>query len=323
MRPTESFEDLSASYRWFADEAAPTSPVWAELCRWIAVTLDVLRRLEPFRGQARRPNLFLGALRYLDAPSQGGPELLVWLERRWPEVERVLVTRSTQTNEAGRCAVLAPVLASLPGPLYLIEVGASAGLCLYPDRYGYRYSVGSASIAVGDQGTCQIDCAVAGAGLPPGVPVIGERIGIDLNPLDAGDADTVAWLAALVWPGEEEREARLRRCCSAVAGWRPQLQRGDALQALPALLENVPSPMTPVVLHSAVLAYLGPQERADFAAMVSAAPAHWVSLEGAGVIDQVARRLPQDRPAAPHFVLALDGEPLAFAGQHGSWIQWL
>ena len=44
-----------------------------------------------------------------------------------------------QTNEAGRCAVLLPVLAALPQPLALLEVGASAGLCLYPDRYAYRY----------------------------------------------------------------------------------------------------------------------------------------------------------------------------------------
>jgi hypothetical protein len=44
--------------------------------------------------------------------------------------------RTTQTDEAGRCAVL---LAGLAQPLALLEVGASAGLCLYPDRYAYRY----------------------------------------------------------------------------------------------------------------------------------------------------------------------------------------
>ncbi|MGV4926084.1 DUF2332 domain-containing protein [Streptomyces sp. BHT-5-2] len=31
-----------------------------------------------------------------------------------------------------------PVLAALPQPLALIGVGASAGLCLYPDRYRSR-----------------------------------------------------------------------------------------------------------------------------------------------------------------------------------------
>ena len=57
----------------------------------------------------------------------------------WPAIEAEVRTRATQTNEAGRCAVLLPVLAALPQPLALLEVGASAGLCLYPDRYAYRY----------------------------------------------------------------------------------------------------------------------------------------------------------------------------------------
>jgi hypothetical protein len=35
--------------------------------------------------------------------------------------------------------VLLPVLTALPQPLALLEDGASAGLCLYPDRYAYRY----------------------------------------------------------------------------------------------------------------------------------------------------------------------------------------
>ena len=47
--------------------------------------------------------------------------------------------RSTKTNEPRRCAGLLPVLAGIAGPLALLEVGASAGLCLYPDRYSYSY----------------------------------------------------------------------------------------------------------------------------------------------------------------------------------------
>src|SRR5690625_3707604 len=57
---------------------------------------------------------------------------------RWEEVRGTISARATQTNEAGRCAVLLPFLAELPQPLALIEVGASAGLCLLPDRYSYR-----------------------------------------------------------------------------------------------------------------------------------------------------------------------------------------
>jgi hypothetical protein len=37
----------------------------------------------------------------------------------WPAIEAELSTRATQTNEAGRCALLLPVLAALPQPLAL------------------------------------------------------------------------------------------------------------------------------------------------------------------------------------------------------------
>ena len=64
----------------------------------------------------------------------------------------LLANRSTQTNEIGRCALLLPafgMLAAEVGPLGHLDVGASAGLNLLLDRYGYRYepggSVGPAS----------------------------------------------------------------------------------------------------------------------------------------------------------------------------------
>src|SRR6202041_2593254 len=100
----------------------------------------------------------------------------------WPAVEAQMRTRATQTNEAGRCAILLPVLAALPQPLALLDVGTSAGLYLYPDKYSYRY--GGHRIGAGGP---LLDGAATGIPLPAGLPEVVWRAGLDLNPLDVTD----------------------------------------------------------------------------------------------------------------------------------------
>src|SRR5260370_30875780 len=114
-----------------------------------------------------------------------------------------MLARTTQTNEPGGCSALLPVLAQLPAPLALLEVGASAGLCLIPDRYGYDYGTqrieptASAGVAAP-----VFPCATrGGVPLPTRVPEIAWRTGLDLNPIDLHAAAEGAWLEALVWPG--------------------------------------------------------------------------------------------------------------------------
>ena len=58
------------------------------------------------------------------------------------ELTWLLATRTTQTNEVGRCGLFLPVfgmLADEVGPLGHIDVGTSGGLNLLLDRYEYRY----------------------------------------------------------------------------------------------------------------------------------------------------------------------------------------
>lgn len=340
-------EPIDALYRWFADETAPTSPVWERLCRWVADTPAVHARLDALPGMARQPNRFLAAVRYLGGPTEPGPAFLAWLEEAWPQVEEVVLTRTTQTNEPGRCAVTAPVLASLPQPVALLELGPSAGLCLLPDRYAYRYPSEGDEGDGGDEGgvgpvvrpgsadpaSPVLTCTVTGT--PPGDPtdlVVAGRLGLDLNPLDVTDPDTRRWLRALVWPGEEDREERLVAALEVAAQDPPPLRRTDLTQDPAAVvgaavekLRTAYPGATPVVLHSAVLAYLDAEDRAAVCDAIRASGARWLSMEGLAVVPGVRERAEAlgGPPSRTTFVLALDGEPVGWAQAHGRWVTWV
>ncbi len=107
-----------------------------------------------------------------------------------------MLTRRTQTNEPARCAVLLPALAQLPQPLALVEVGSSAGLTMLFDRYSYDY--GGYRLAGSDPDAPVLRCEPRGpVPLPPRIPEIAWRAGLDLNPLDVTSDDDVRWLS---WP---------------------------------------------------------------------------------------------------------------------------
>src|SRR5205823_4941361 len=139
--------------------------------------------------------------------------------------------------EPARCATLLPVLARLPQPLALLEVGASAGLCLLPDYYAYDY--GGHTIA--STASCGVEPPCFSCRVGPGTPLpkrgleVAWRAGLDLHPIDLGDDAEVRWLEALIWPGEEYRIPRLRAACDVARAVSPRVVRGDLRTDLAAL----------------------------------------------------------------------------------------
>lgn len=57
-------------------------------------------------------------------------------------------------------------------------------------------------------------------------------------------------------------------------------------------------------------------------ATVRTLPCHWISQEGTGVLAEFADRLPGRETIAARMVLAVDGEPVAYAGPHGQSLAW-
>ena len=274
--------------------------------------LSLLGRLPPAK---RQPNLLFGVVRFLGGPVGDPAAFHDYAAANWPAIEEQMRSRATQTNEAGRCAVLLPVLAALPQPLALLDVGASAGLCLYPDRCSYRY--GDHQIGAGDP---LLECAASGMAPPARLPEVVWRVGLDLNPLDVSDPADLAWLDALIWPEHAHRRARLRAAAALAAADPPLLVRGDLVDDLPALAAQAPAEATLVVFHTSVLYQVPPPRREAFIKTVRALPGHWIANEDPDVLTYPALPTPPD--GALRNVLALDGTPLAWTRPHGQAITW-
>ncbi|UZN03689.1 DUF2332 domain-containing protein [Cellulomonas sp. S1-8] len=314
--------DVATTYRAFGErEARGVSPVyeaWALGVGEDAVVADLLATLPPGK---RQPNLVLAAARWHGAHG-AYDDLRATLLAQWPAVRATILARATQTNEAGRCAVLLPFLAALPQPLALLEVGAAAGLCLLADRYSYRYDDGTAIDPADGPADVVLPCALGpGVDAPARLPDVVWRAGIDLAPVDVVDDDACAWLETLVWPEHDDRRTRLRAALGVARRDPPRVVAGDLLDALPALAAQAPPDATLVVVHSAVLAYLDAAARARFVAMVTGLPGHWISNEGARVLP-VTTALASDRVDRA-FVVSVDGVPRAYADPHGRSVRGL
>jgi hypothetical protein len=317
----EELERIAAGYRTFVEEAASSSPLYAELAAAVAGDRDVLRFLVGLPAGKRQPNLLLAALQYLNgAAPRDGDELRQMVVDDAERLRATMSARATQTNEPARCTGLLPVLGLLDGPLALIELGASAGLCLYPDRYSYEYD----GVPVGLPSAVHLRCVTTGSvPVPARLPDVVARIGIDLHPLDAADPDDRAWLRALIWPGPAA-SARLERLDAAAGIAREEPARmlaGDLLDRLPDALDLVPAGCTVVVFHTAVLPYLPRERRVAFLDLMSTLPVRWIAQEAPGAVPGTGEAPPGGW--GTEFVLALDGRPLARTAPHGGRIDWL
>jgi hypothetical protein len=310
--------------RFAAVEARGASPLYEQLALAVARSPELLTFLRAFPSERRQPNLFLAAVRHVGGVPRDASELRELVRAHAPRIRGIMLSRTTQTNEPARCAVLLPALAGLQQPLALIEAGAAAGLCLLPDRYGYDY--GSRRIAPprpGPAGAPTFRCTASSeTPLPNALPEIGWRLGLDLAPLDVGSPADMDWLEMLVWPGQEERARNLRAAIEIARADPPTVRQGDLRSGLAAIAALAPREMQLVVYHTAVLGYVPAQaDRDAFATAVSETRAVWISNELPSVFPEFARAAPPP-PSRDHFLLAVDGRPVAWTAPHGQSIHW-
>jgi hypothetical protein len=321
----KDFVETAARYRRFAErEARGRSPLYEKFASCIAHDRELLRFLLELPRERRQPNLLLVAVRHLFGTPRDWSQFRQLLTNEWAAVRAIMLERSTQTNEPARCAALLPLLVRLPQPLALLEVGASAGLCLLPDLYAHDYGKG---ILWPKRTDCQVPlfhCNVNDeTPLPTSMPDIVWRAGLDLNPLDVSDPAQAGWLEALVWPEQAVRLANLRAAIKIAAAFKPSVVRGDLRHDLAPLVHEAPKEATLVIFHTAVLAYLrSVKHRYDFARKVSTLCPYWVSNEAPQILPDIAQRT-VGSGAKESFLLSANGIPVAWTDPHGATLEWI
>ncbi|MDX2144841.1 MAG: DUF2332 domain-containing protein [Rhodospirillaceae bacterium] len=315
-----------------ADEIVHNGPLKDLLAQWsdhrpeAAVPLRVL-------GAVHRLVLD-GAASELNAyfPSVGGT---FDAARIWPAVRDVInrslpfiagyLQRAPQTNESGRSAMLLggflAIAAATRLPLRLLEIGASAGLNSFWDRYRVvtpNFSWGPPNSML------ELNCRWDGPLPARDAPVsIASRAACDKDPVDIRDPDDRARLESYIWTDQAHRLKRIRQACDIALANDVRVERADAAVWLDEKLRDLPRGQVTVVFHSVFRQYIGPEADAVLTR----------------VLDDAARRATTEAPLAhlamepvdmksfPDITLRLwpgsgEARHLAQAHYHGEWIKW-
>jgi len=304
---------------------------------------DPLAAYYPVAGVAGRP---------LDG--QLGGRLRAFCIEHRDELAAAWSSHRYQMNEVARCTQVALAIGVLqrrvPGrELALLDVGTGCGLGLFPDRYAYSLDDPAAHVAAfGDPTSavriaCQLDGELRPE--PPGELSIAVRRGLDADPIALDDAEARAWLAACS-PPAADAQARLRAGMEVVRAGRPSIVRGDVLEALPALLDDVPGELLVAVVDTYTAVFLDQDGQAQLHAMLrergAARDLAWISLDplvplgtaasssvqGVAVPDELVTRNRQGGVfALLTMVTHLDGQAsadlLATAHPSGTRMTWL
>ena len=352
-----SAEKLRAAFREQAVSCAELgSPFTARICAVAAAFIDesnaIGRKMLGWPGDPRSgfdsvPLRFAAALHGLVIEGKDDALAVIYPPNPapasdpefWENIQRAAKTNTEfmlarlenapQTNEVRRSVALFSGLACVAEefglPIMLSELGASAGLNLFCDRFGYRFAgqyFGNADAQF------RLEPEWKGALPAHNEVIVVERQGCDLNPLDVRSPEDMFRLQSYLWPDQPERIDRTNRAIAIAAGLaaetgRSIVERRDAADFLEQRLARQIPGATHVVQHSIAFQYFPSevQQRCRQSIQTAgeratrAAPLAWLAMEADG--------------ASPGAALTLQTWPggrrrqLARVDFHGRWVEWL
>ncbi len=253
----------------------------------------------------------------------------------WVELQRVLVehhdrlaafmSHEPQTNEVRRSACLLggflTVAQETKQPLRVFEMGASAGLNQFWDRFHYDFGDGGAWGNPASPVRIRSDWRGAAAPFEAPLQVI-ERAACDRRPVRLADPLERRRLMAYLWPGQFERFDVIGPAIDAARTWGAEVEVADAPAWVAATAAPMPGAAT-VVYHSIFWHYMPPQSQAAARVAIEAhgaaatpdAPFAWLGMES----DPTERYQTKLRlrlwPGG-------DERTLATVSGHGAWTEW-
>jgi hypothetical protein len=323
------------------------SPFTAALLDTLAVTLDETthtgKTILNWPGEPMRDALSLRVTGGLHALSRSGQDdaltalyasrtgdftaVLTRVVTAWDAWLLPWLDSAPQTNEVGRSAMLWPGMMEITrrfGPkVELLELGASAGLNLNLDRYGYNLGGVTAGVLTS---TVQLHPDWTGPAPACADIDVVRRRGVDLNPLDVSQPDTAARLLAYVWSDQPERLGRIAAAIKIALVHPPTVDRADGADWIEArLAEPQEAGVTRIVDHSIALQYFPAAGRTRVIDAIRAAgaratadrPLAWLSMEFTAEVTSHAMLRLQCWPRTGEL------ESLAHVHPHGAKITWL
>jgi hypothetical protein len=243
------------------------SKLYAALSRSLADDPVVAAIVGEHKPLWEAPLRLFGGVHYLELSGvvqHPWPKLRGVLEANRDWLARFVAEHPVQTNEVQRCWGLLPGFLTVSDgrPMDLVELGPSAGLNLFWDRYGYRHG----EAFWGDLDTPLVLSGAAEGGPPRELfateVTVRGRAGIDRRPVDVTTDHGARLLEAFVWADQSARLERVRTAIEVVRADPPRLMEGDYVDVLPGLLAVRDLDALTVVFHSVSTVYLREDERA-------------------------------------------------------------
>ncbi len=318
-----------------ADDVEAGGPLWDVLggvhseIRRTFLSLHLLGAVHRLVLEGRAPAL---ARHYPSAGGDGDAEA-AWSVMRslagdQPDALRRYTLRPIQTNEPGRSAALLGgflLVARRAGlPLRLLEVGASAGLNLRWDRFRYESAAG----VWGEEASRVrfVDPFVDRVPDLDLVPEVAERAGCDPYPIDPTTEEGRLTLMSYVWADQLARFELLNGAIEVARAHPAMVERADALEWLPRMMEREATGRATVVFHSMFLHYLSREDQHGLADVIAEAGARATPDAPLARLAMEAKDIEAVPPVIEvrlqSWPLATD-EVIAIVQPHGPPVRWL